>query len=35
MSERADASQWVVAKPRHSVKFCHGLKLRAGAGVGV
>ena len=35
MSERADASQWLVAKASQSVNFCHGLKLRAAARVGM
>lgn len=35
MSERADASQRVVAKAGQSVKFCRGLKPRAAARVWV
>jgi hypothetical protein len=35
MREREDALQWLVAKAGQSVKFCHGLTLRAAARVGV
>lgn len=31
MSERTDASRWLVAGASQSVNFCHGLKQRAGA----